>query len=1021
MRLTLFVALCLLTCARTTFAQTIQPANPVVLADALLAAKTETEQAALLAATPQFVNLELCRALATRGDERLKQRQFDPALAAFALTLNVARRLNDTAWQAKALSKQGTAAHQANRFQPAAEFHQQSLPLFRALGDALGEAEALRNLGMAQRNMGQYPQALDNYRLALALAERLGDNLQLARTLNSLSIISRLLGQKEQSLDYAKQALARFETADDKVWIAGMQLSLGNTYGELGDMAAARAAYEKGLRLSEALQDQVRIASFVSQLALLSHKQGDYRTAQTLYERSLMLARQLNDNLGAANTLSNLGSLHFAQGNYVAAIEYETEALARYRKAGARPEESATLNNIADALFEQGKYDECDKYLQQALPISQAIGRIDIEAMIVQKQAHLHRFAGRKAEALAAYQRALTLNEARGEDAGLAIACGNLAVFLSYGGQHSEAVPIAERALALTAKYPNVEIEWAMRFVLGRAQRANGQLEQARRNFDETIQLVETLRDHASLDAANRSHFLVNKLAGYHEQISLLVAQGQSAAALQYAERAKARALFDVLQQSPAEWNKTLTAAERADETRFKQTMNTLNAELLRARGQANVDETQVAELTTRLQKARLAYEELQTRLATAHPELNLQPSQAPLFQLATAAALVPDTRTALLEFAYTTTQVYLFVITRAPQLKLDVFELPLPRAQLDNRVEELLQLLATRNLDFRAAAVRLYSDLLKPAQAVLQGKTQLVIVPDDHLWELPFQALHDGQQYLVERAALSYAPSLTVLDALQKLRRPRTNAAPTLLAFGNPTVSGAVGKAAGPAVGDATAGQTQQLAWRAAALAPLPQAETEVNALARLYGARHSRVYVGAAAREDRFKAEAGRYDVVHIAAHGLLDDAKPLYSQVVLATQDKTEAGLREAGLREAGLQEDGLLEAWELLKLKLHPDLVVLSACETARGNVVAGEGVIGLSWALFVAGAPTVVVSQWKVDADATTELMIEFHRQLRQRTTNTKAEALRQASLKLLRGAQRHPFYWAGFVAVGAAN
>jgi CHAT domain-containing protein len=105
-------------------------------------------------------------------------------------------------------------------------------------------------------------------------------------------------------------------------------------------------------------------------------------------------------------------------------------------------------------------------------------------------------------------------------------------------------------------------------------------------------------------------------------------------------------------------------------------------------------------------------------------------------------------------------------------------------------------------------------------------------------------------------------------------------------------------------------------------------------------------------------------------------------------------------------------------------LNADLVVLSACETARGRVGTGEGMIGLSWALFIAGSPTSILSQWKVDSASTTELMVEFHRQFKAQMAKpadsfSAARALREADLKLLRSERyRHPFYWAGFVVTG---
>jgi len=179
---------------------------------------------------------------------------------------------------------------------------------------------------------------------------------------------------------------------------------------------------------------------------------------------------------------------------------------------------------------------------------------------------------------------------------------------------------------------------------------------------------------------------------------------------------------------------------------------------------------------------------------------------------------------------------------------------------------------------------------------------------------------------------------------------------------------------------------------------------------LGRLYGREQSRVLVGPQAREAVVKMEAGKYRVLHFATHALLDDRNPMYSRILLASEAD-------------GSPEDGLLEAWEVMKLDLSAELAVLSACQTARGRVAAGEGMIGMSWALFVAGCPTAVVSQWQVDSARSTELMIEFHRNLvgaraAGRRAPTKAEALQQAALKLLHGPYNHPAYWAGFILIG---
>ncbi len=253
----------------------------------------------------------------------------------------------------------------------------------------------------------------------------------------------------------------------------------------------------------------------------------------------------------------------------------------------------------------------------------------------------------------------------------------------------------------------------------------------------------------------------------------------------------------------------------------------------------------------------------------------------------------------------------------------------------------------------------------------------------------------HVAEMTVWEKAGISYAPSLTVLREMTALRNATAvehAGTPRLLAMGNPLPGGAPG--AGVLAGED--------------MVPLPGAEEQVKRIGGIYGNR-AQVYVGAAANEERFKQDAANYGIIHLATHGILVDSSPMYSHLIMS---------------RAGT-EDGQLEAGEILRLKLNADLVVLSACETARGRVGAGEGMIGLSWAFFVVGCPATVVSQWKVDDAATTGLMVEFHRLLQERTSGrrlARADALRQAALKIMREPRYgHPFYWAGFILVGDAR
>jgi CHAT domain-containing protein len=187
-----------------------------------------------------------------------------------------------------------------------------------------------------------------------------------------------------------------------------------------------------------------------------------------------------------------------------------------------------------------------------------------------------------------------------------------------------------------------------------------------------------------------------------------------------------------------------------------------------------------------------------------------------------------------------------------------------------------------------------------------------------------------------------------------------------------------------------------------------LPEAETEVRTIGKKYGPA-AKVLIGREASEKSFQSLAPTYTVIHLATHGVLDNRQPLYSHLLL-TKSNDDA------------DNDGRLEAREIMNMDLRADLAVLSACETANGRIREGEGVVGMSWAFFVAGTRSIVVSQWKVNSASTSQLMMGFYQALESPKTLSKlkkAEALQTAGLKLLKDPQyRHPFYWAGFVLIG---
>jgi len=239
-----------------------------------------------------------------------------------------------------------------------------------------------------------------------------------------------------------------------------------------------------------------------------------------------------------------------------------------------------------------------------------------------------------------------------------------------------------------------------------------------------------------------------------------------------------------------------------------------------------------------------------------------------------------------------------------------------------------------------------------------------------------------NDQRFLIEDHALYYAPSLSVLYEMEKNSIPFKKTGASLIALGNPVI-----------------GKDEQ---RNEELCPLPEAEAEVNSIAESFNPTGRRVLIGREATEKSFRALAPTYSTIHLATHGIIDNRQPLYSHLLLTKS-------------EGDPENDGLLEAREIMNMSLRADLAVLSACETANGTISPGEGVVGMSWAFFVAGTRSMLVSQWKVNSESTSQLMMNFY----QPRTNNKALALQRSALRLMKDQQyRHPFYWAGFVLIG---
>jgi CHAT domain-containing protein/tetratricopeptide (TPR) repeat protein len=841
-----------------------------------------------------------------------------------------------------------------------------------------------------------------------------------------------LLMEQADTLFIEQQAAAkRFELVADKFVAAktdeerqrilgegwdGKDAALLNAIGEKADEFARRDHdYEKAVellkfatKLAETAGDRNSMKFFAQLLAGNSTMLGDHGLALLADERYLQLATEENSAGEIANAWNSIGGDYFVLGDTQRSLEAYKKAIAMV--VPTRPPEGSPMltGNLGAASLDLGDYATAREAFQKLLDMSQ---KAKVETPSKKNEAERNtaraywgladvaHAEGNLQEAREYYEksRQLLLQSSfrKGDLNGL---LKNYAVNSLELGDYGASIEQASQAVngALEINVP--DLAWDAQVTEAIAYRKLGKTDEAIKLLQQAVATIEAMRTRAIGDESTQEVFFRNKSTPYEELADIYATLGDKENALLYAERGRARVLDTVMSGGRARVEKSMSHAEVEQERKLKNDISAANLELGHEFQMPKRDEHRLPILQRKLDEARTQYESFETTLYARYPMLRSIRGDAQVASTKDLSALLEDSSTAVLEFLVLSDKVVTFVARKSPGgVSVHLSTRDISNKLLADQVAKLQSKIAKGDLTFPADSRQLYDLLVRPVSPILTGAKRLVIIPDGPLWNLPFQALMDENgKYLAEKMAVSYAPSLTALREMQKKARERTPSKDAeLVAFGNPTVAAETEKRVGQVFMDEK-------------LEPLPEAERLVNTLAKMYGPQRSRIYTGAAAREEMAKQEAPKYRIVQFATHGILNDISPMYSHLVLAQDEKDP-------------NEDGLLEAWELKDLDLKADMVILSACDTARGKISNGEGIIGMTWAAFIAGAPTTVASQWKVESSSTTELMLEFHRQLLSGKVS-KAEALRRAQLKLMRNPKyKHPSYGAAWVFVGDAS
>jgi CHAT domain-containing protein/tetratricopeptide (TPR) repeat protein len=940
---------------------------------------------------------------------------------------------------------------------------------------ALGERNAdyatrLNNLAGVYFAQGEYGRAEPLCRQALEVTREVSGerHAHYATSLSNLARLYQAQGEYAQAEPLLRQAadVNRRVQGEFHPDYAATLNALGGVYKAEGDYVRAEPLYRQALDIYERARGERHpdYARSLGDLASLYEARGEYARVLPLYRQALAIVKQA---LGErhpdyATGLNNLALAYDLQGDYVHAERLYRQALAVTRQAvGERhPLYATQLNNLAGVYEAQREYARAEPLYRQALEIKkQVLGEHHPDcALSLNNLAGLYHAQKQYAKAEPLYRQALELRR-RGlgeRHPEYAHALNNLASCYEFGGDPARAEPLYRQAIGVLRQRPGgplPDLEHLTRadlrplpdtvtclanYCLFLGHRLRGrptvaQLRTADRVFALTLDVRERLcqevleQDASKLRHGTEAQFIVPDRIGVCRQ--LFDREGRAAdleAALTTAEQGTARVFLEQLGKARALAVGRVAPELRHEEAALRQRLRALDAQLAQeqARPPDRRDPERVGQLLDEQKRVEQQRDALVRRLERDYPQYAALKYPKPC-SLAEARACLAPTEVALLFLPGDENSSVVLVEARpaADDQAHGLAIFPLPgQDELADSIScltdpEVLALPARA----RCAGEQAYDALLGPLKHRLRGK-DLVVVPGGPLGYVPFEALVEDGRFLIEKHRVRYAPSLTALHLVRLWEQQRKQPDRPLWALGDPIYDPTDGRLHGQpaekaALASASPDAVREVRQRQGAggsFRRLKASGDEVRAVARRLGAAADDVLTGAAALEVRVKEASAsgrlaRARYVHFATHGILglDTGQPPALVLSLVGND----GQPDAD----GGVNDGFLRLDEVTRLQLNADLVVLSACETGRGRLYAGEGVTGLARAFLSAGSRGVVCSLWPVDDRETAAFMADLYGGLKN--GQAAADALRAAKLKMIR-AGKPPVYWAPFVLIG---
>lgn len=926
-------------------------------------------------------------------------------------------RLHKGLQLADSLKKQGS-------FEEAASAYREVLALARKTNDRKEEIFCLCELGILCWNLGQFDDASDLIRSAAGLAEKSGLKNSQILPAKALEIISLYkAGKKYRESNNLRRSAGSFQQALNLSRRAGIEefelkclRQLGFYYWEIYDMKGFYDVNKEALLIAQRLKHKKEEGRCLNNIGLYYWKTNNYSNALKYLEDCLTISIEISDINVQAECLSNIGIIYKELGDFDQALKHHLKGLEIDRNSNNKKNVALDLNNIGIAIKNKALISKEKRLLYVALDsFKKSLDLLDsgqdlkTEIQVLNNIGTIYALLNDYTEASSNYlmclDKAKSVMDLESEE----MIQNNLGAFYYQQNHLSNAIKFFMNAKRIGENRDFSCGLWETYLGLGQCYEKKNDFSKAVAYYKKAVNVVDRLRGNIHLDMF-KTGFIRNKLEIYENLINLLYrlnranpSQALKEEIFLYIEKAKARAFLESLGEAKVNIRAKLSPMMRKREEEISKEISSIIFDISRQ----PVLKSKKDDLERKLSEAEDSYLRLIAEMRSEVPEIANLVAPSPC-TIRDIQDRILDSSSALLEYFLGGTHSYVFLITKKD---IDFYELP-NRDKIESSVAPLLKSLTvpTKGIFIgELAAERIADEILFPIRDCGRSDiNNLIIIPDGILYYLPFESLKfrsdrdsSRKTYMIERAKISYAPSSSSLLFLAEKSGNR-DAEKGILAFGHPVYDqrsrnfNNLNKTSSNILRELYVSQGFNFV-------SLPYSRREVLSIGKYFPRDKKDIFLRRDAKEEVIKnVDLNKYQVIHFACHGFLDEKSPLRSSLVLSLDEDRE--------------EDGFLQVREIYNLRMNADLVVLSACQTGKGRIERGEGILGLPRIFFYAGAKSVISALWPIGDKSTAFFMKRFYKHLSDGAD--KSRALQKAKMDMMNSKYSHPFYWAAFILHG---